>query len=91
MPEIAALPSVFIADDLSALPSPSSSSLLFLPVHVMPALVSQLLYCTTVLFKVKLKLLVVQSFSSSVFATPWTVALQGLLPMEFPSQEYWNG
>ena len=27
----------------------------------------------------------------SLFATPWTVALQILLSMEFPRQEYWSG
>ena len=26
-----------------------------------------------------------------LFATPWTVAHQALLPMEFPRQEYWSG
>ena len=26
-----------------------------------------------------------------IFATPWTVAHQTLLSMEFPRQEYWNG
>ena len=26
-----------------------------------------------------------------IFATPWTVAHQTLLSMEFPSQEYWSG
>ena len=25
-----------------------------------------------------------------LFATPWTVALQTSLPMEFPRQEYWS-
>ena len=25
------------------------------------------------------------------FATPWTIALQALLPMEFSRQEYWSG
>ena len=44
-----------IADDPSALPSPtpspSSSQLLFLPIHLMPVPVCHLLYCTTVLFK----------------------------------------
>ena len=28
---------------------------------------------------------------SSSFVTPWTVALQAPLSMEFPRQEYWNG
>ena len=27
---------------------------------------------------------------SDSLATPWTVALQALLSMEFPRQEYWN-
>ena len=27
----------------------------------------------------------------SNFATPWTVACQGLLPMGFSRQEYWSG
>ena len=57
MSEIAARPPSPIADDPSALPSPtsspSSSQELFLPVHSMPAPVCQLLCCTTVLFKVK--------------------------------------
>ena len=26
-----------------------------------------------------------------LFVTPWTVALQTSLPMEFPRQEYWSG
>ena len=26
-----------------------------------------------------------------LFATPWTVALQAPLSMEFPRQEYWGG
>ena len=26
-----------------------------------------------------------------LFATPWTVALQALLSMGFPRQEYWSG
>ena len=26
-----------------------------------------------------------------LFATPWTVALQAPLSMEFPRQEYWSG
>ena len=26
-----------------------------------------------------------------LFATPWTVALQALLSMGFPQQEYWSG
>ena len=54
--EIAACPPFPIADDPSALlsptSSPSSSQQLFLPVPTMPAPVCQLLYCTTVLFKV---------------------------------------
>ena len=54
--EIAACSLSHIADDPSALPSPTSSSSsnqsLFLPVRSMPAPVCQLLYCTTVLFKV---------------------------------------
>ena len=28
---------------------------------------------------------------SNSFATPWTVACQAPLSMEFPRQEYWNG
>ena len=28
---------------------------------------------------------------SNSFVTPWTVACQALLPMEFPKQEYQNG
>ena len=36
-----------------------------------------------------MKLLVVRRVR--LFATPWTVALQGLLPMEFPRQEYEMG
>ena len=56
MRDIAACPPSRIADHPSALPSPtsspSSSQWLFLPVHSMPALVCQLLYCTTVLSKV---------------------------------------
>ena len=56
MSEIAACPPSPIADNPSARPSPtsspSSSQQLFLPVHSMPAPVCQLLYCTTVLFKV---------------------------------------
>ena len=56
MNKIAACPSSPIADDPSALPSPtsspSSSQQLFLPVHSMPAPVCQPSYCTTVLFKV---------------------------------------
>ena len=28
---------------------------------------------------------------SIYFATPWTVACQALLSMEFPRQEYWSG
>ena len=54
--ELAACPLSPIAGDPSALPSPTSSprssQQLFLPVHSMPAPVCQLLYCTTVLFKV---------------------------------------
>ena len=54
--EIAACPPSPTADDPSALPSPtsspSSSQELFLPFHLMPAPVCQLLYCTTVLFQV---------------------------------------
>ena len=26
-----------------------------------------------------------------LFATPWTIALQAPLSMEFPRQEYWRG
>ena len=26
-----------------------------------------------------------------LFATPWTIACQASLPMEFSRQEYWNG
>ena len=40
----------------SATPSPSSSQSSFLPVHLMPALVCQLLYCTTVFFQGTVKL-----------------------------------
>ena len=29
--------------------------------------------------------------STRLFATPWTVALQGLLSTEFSRQEYWSG
>ena len=54
--EITACPPSRIADDPSALPSPTSSPSsrqeLFLPIHWMPAPVCQLLYCTTLLFKV---------------------------------------
>ena len=54
--ETAACPSSLVADNPSALPSPtsfpSSSQWLFLPVHLMPAPVCQLLYCTTGIFKV---------------------------------------
>ena len=28
---------------------------------------------------------------SDSFATPWTIALQAPLPMEFSRQEYWSG
>ena len=28
---------------------------------------------------------------SCLFATPWTVALQAPLSVDFPSQEYWSG
>ena len=37
--------------------------------------------------------MVVVSLQSRVqlFATPWTVACQAPLPMEFPRQEYWSG
>ena len=31
------------------------------------------------------------SVLSQLFATPWTVAHQALLSMEFSRQEYWNG
>ena len=59
MNETAALPLSPVADDPSALPSPtsspSSSQQLFLPVHSMLAPVCQLLYC------VKVKALVTQS------------------------------
>ena len=54
--EIAACPPSPVVDDSSALPSPTISSspsqYLFSPVQSMPAPVSQLLYCTTVCFKV---------------------------------------
>ena len=54
--EIAACPPSPVADNPSALPSPtsspSSSQYLFLPVPSMPAPVCQLLYCTAVHFKV---------------------------------------
>ena len=54
--DIAACPLSPVADGPSALPpptsSPSCSQSLFLPVHSMPAPVWQLLYYTTVLFKV---------------------------------------
>ena len=29
--------------------------------------------------------------SVQLFATPWTLARQAPLPMEFPRQEYWSG
>ena len=31
------------------------------------------------------------SFMSDSFATPWTMACQALLSMEFSRQEYWSG
>ena len=49
------VPSTSSVSDTAALPSPTSSSspsqYFFLPVHLMPAPVCQLLYCTTTLFK----------------------------------------
>ena len=56
MGESAARPPSLIADDPSALPSPTSSpysSQLFLPVHSMPDPVCQMLYYTIVLLKVQ--------------------------------------
>ena len=54
--ENAACPPSPIADDPSALPSPtaspSSSQQLFLPLHLTLASVCQLLYCTTGLFNI---------------------------------------
>ena len=54
--DIAPYPLSPVADNPSALPSPTSSPScsqeLFFPVHLMPAPVCQLLYCTTVLSKV---------------------------------------
>jgi len=45
--------------------------------------------------KLRDKLLMLLLFGCSVvsnsFATPWTVARQGPLSMEFPGQEYWSG
>ena len=38
-----------------------------------------------------IQLLHAQSFSHSVFATPWSVAHQAPLAMEFSRQECWNG
>ena len=55
MSEIAAHPPSPIADNPSALASPTStpsSQKLFLAVHLIPAPACQLYYCTTVLFKV---------------------------------------
>ena len=56
MSATAACPPSPIADDPSALPSPtsppSSNRYLFLPVHSMPTPICQLLYWTTGLFKV---------------------------------------
>ena len=37
----------------------------------------------------KVKVFVTQS--CRLFVTPWTVAHQALLSMEFSGQEYWNG
>ncbi|KAJ8790809.1 hypothetical protein J1605_021237 [Eschrichtius robustus] len=52
MSDIAACPPSPIADNPSALPSPTSSNQqLFLPVSSMPAPVCQLSYCTIVLYK----------------------------------------
>ena len=31
------------------------------------------------------------SIMSNIFASPWTVAHQAPLSMEFPRQEYWSG
>ena len=51
--EIAACPLSPVANDSSALPSPTSSlPLLFSPVHSIPELICQLFYCTTVLSKI---------------------------------------
>ena len=50
MSEMATFPPSPIADDPSALPS--SSEYLFLPLHLMPAPVCQLLYGITILFKI---------------------------------------
>ena len=41
---------------------------------------------------IQFQIVVVQSLSHvQLFATPWTVALQAALFMEFSRQEYWNG
>ena len=48
----ACLPSPYADEPSSPTPFPSSSQQLFLLTHSMPASVCQLLYCTTVLFKV---------------------------------------
>ena len=35
--------------------------------------------------------MLIRSFVSDSLATPWTVAHQAPLSMEFPKQEYWSG
>ena len=39
----------------------------------------------------RLKVKVLVSFVSRFFVTPWSVACQAPLSMEFPRQEYWSG
>ena len=40
---------------------------------------------------VKVKVLVALSHVCRLFATPWTVAHQASLSLEFSRQEYWSG
>ena len=69
--EVAACPPSPVADDPSALPfptsSPSSSQYLFLPVHLILVLEGQLLYSTSVLFKLLYCRVKNVSFSFCVF------------------------
>ena len=46
-------------------------------------------FCHTTVSALKVKVLVAQSYPT--FATPWTVACQAPLSMEFSRQEYWSG
>ena len=46
-------------------------------------------FVTFYIFSLKVKVLVTQSFQ--LFVTPWTVARQAPLSMEFSRQEYWSG